>query len=103
MAGPEVMRMGGAHLRRDDHRQGGLAEARGSGEQDVVGGGAAGAGGLEHEVELLADPLLADELAEVLGPQGSLDGLVLAVGNGVDEAIGRRGRGVCGLVVPVHG
>ncbi len=58
---------GGAHLRGDDHGEGGLAEAGGAGEQHVVGGGAAGAGGAQHQVELLADLLLADELTQVLG------------------------------------
>ena len=68
----------------------------------MVGGGAARAGGLEDEVELLADLLLADELVEVLGAQGGLDGLVLAVGGGADEPLGARRRSPCRLVVPVH-
>ncbi len=93
----------GVHLGRDDHREGGLAEAGSAGEQDVVGGGAALPGGLEDQVELLADLLLADELAEVLGAQGRLDGLVVALGGGVDDA--RLGVGCLGggVVVPVHG
>ena len=80
----------GAHLGRDDHREGGLAEAGGAGEQHVVGGGAARAGGLQHQVELLADLLLADELVQVLGAQGGLDGLVLAVGGRRRRAARRR-------------
>jgi hypothetical protein len=71
----------GFHLGRDDHREGGLAEAGRTGEQHVVGGGATRACGAQHQVELLADLLLADELAQVLGAQGGLDGLVLAVGD----------------------
>src|SRR5690606_30870608 len=90
---------GGVHLGRDDHGEGGLAEAGGAGEQHMVGGGAAGAGGAQHQVELFADLLLADELAQVLGAQGGLDGLVLAVGGRADEPLG--GGGV-GRVVPVH-
>ena len=46
------------------------------------------AGGLQHQVELLAHPLLADELVQVLGPQRGLDGLVLAVGVGADQPLG---------------
>lgn len=66
----------------------------------MVGGGTALAGGLEDEVELLADLLLADELAEVLGAQGRLDGLVVPLGGGADDARVRLGGAV---VVPVHG
>ncbi|ODA69992.1 hypothetical protein APS67_005892 [Streptomyces sp. AVP053U2] len=65
----------------------------------MVGGGAARACGAQHEVELLTDLLLADELVQVLGPQGGLDGLVLPVGDGSHQPLG--GRGV-GRVVPVH-
>lgn len=90
---------GGAHLGGDDHREGGLAEAGGAGEQHVVGGGAARAGGTQDEVELLADLLLADELVQVLGAQGRLDGLVLTVGGRADEPL--RGA-LVGRVVPVH-
>lgn len=90
---------GGAHLGGDDHREGGLAEAGGAGEQHVVGGGAARAGGAKDEVELLADLLLADELVQVLGAQGRLDGLVLTVGGRADEPLGVA---LVGRVVPVH-
>lgn len=73
----------------------------------MVGGGAARAGGAQDEVELLADLLLADELVQVLGAQGRLDGLVLTVGDrahqplrgGADEPLG---GGLVGRVVPVH-
>ena len=81
---------GGVHLGRDDHREGGLAEAGGTGEQHVVGGGTPRAGGAQHEVELLADLLLADELVQVLGAQGGLDGLVLPVGDRRRPAARRR-------------
>ena len=90
---------GGAHLGRDDHREGGLAQARGAGEQDVVGGGPTRACRPQDEVELLADLLLTDELVQVLGAQGGLDGLVLTVGGRADEPLG---GGVVGRVVPVH-
>lgn len=65
----------------------------------MVGGGAARAGGTQDEVELLADLLLADELVQVLGTQGRLDGLVLTVGGRADEPL--RGA-LVGRVVPVH-
>lgn len=90
---------GSVHLGGDDHREGGLAEAGGAGEQHVVGGGAARAGGTQDEVELLADLLLADELVQVLGAQGRLDGLVLTVGGRADEPLGVA---LVGRVVPVH-
>ena len=57
----------GAHLGGDDHRQRGLAEPGRAGEQHVVGGAPARAGGLEHQAELLAHPLLADHLVEACG------------------------------------
>lgn len=65
----------------------------------MVGGGAPRACGAQDEVELLADLLLADELAQVLGAQGGLDGLVLAVGDRVHQPLG---GGRVGGVVPVH-
>lgn len=64
----------------------------------MVGGGAPRPGGAQHEVELFADLLLADELAEVLGAQGGFDGLVLPVGGGVHQPF----RGAVRRVVPVH-
>lgn len=73
----------------------------------MVGGGAAGAGRAQDQVELLADLFLADELLQVLGAQGGFDRGVLAVGVGPDQAVagaigGRRQiRGV-GAVFPVH-
>ena len=90
MAGPRGDADRGVHLGGDDHREGGLAEAGRAGEQHVVGGGAARAGGPQHQVELLADLLLADELAQVLGAQRGLDGLVLAVGVRARRAARRR-------------
>lgn len=96
----------GAHLRRDDHGEGGLAEAGGAGEQDVVGGGAPRAGGLQDEVELFPHLLLADEFVQVLRAQGGLDRGVLAVGTGVDQAVVQALVGeVAGVgpgLVPVH-
>ena len=52
------------HLGRDDHREGGLAEPGGPESSTWSGVRAAAPGGLEDQAELLADPLLADELVE---------------------------------------
>ena len=53
------------------------------------------AGRLQDEVELLADPLLADELVQVLGAQRGLDRLVLAVGGGADQPLAGVSRRSC--------
>lgn len=71
----------------------------------MVGGGTPRACGAQHQVELFADLLLADELAQVLGAQGGLDGLVLPVGDRVHQALrcgSGGGVGRVGRVVPVH-
>jgi hypothetical protein len=72
VAGPFDRRAGrgperGPDLRGDDRREGGLAEPGRAREQDVVGGLAATAGAGEHQLELPADPVLADELLEPAG------------------------------------
>ncbi len=48
-----------------------LPRPGGAGQQHVVGGGAALPGGLEHQLELLAHPFLADELVEVAWAAGA--------------------------------
>ena len=55
---------------------------------------------LQDQVELLADLLLADELAEVLRAQRGLDGLVLAVGAArrPSRSAGASGSSVVGAV-----
>ena len=52
----------------------------------MVGGALAGPGRLEHQRQLLADPLLADDLGERAGPQRRLDGALVAVGLGATSA-----------------
>ena len=64
IAGPLVIRMPGAQLGRDDHGQGRLAQAGRAGQQDVVGRGAAAHRALQQQVELLAHPVLGDELGQ---------------------------------------
>ena len=51
----------------------------------MVGGAAAAAGGLEHQAELLAHPLLADELVERARAQRRLDGRSSSEPRGVDD------------------
>lgn len=95
----------GVHLGGDDQGEGGLAEAGCAGEQDMIGRGTTGAGGLEHQVELFAHLLLADELVEVLRAQRGLDRGVLPVRTGGDQPVVQqvvRRAGVGSGLVPVH-
>ena len=78
VAGPLQRRAGGqpqrgAQFRGDDHRQRRLAQARRPGEQHVIRRGAAQLGPGQHQLQLLADLLLADELAHRPGAQRRLD------------------------------
>ena len=70
-----------AHLGGHDagHRR--LAQAGRAGEQEVVGGLAPLAGGLEHDVEVLPQRGLADELGQPPGPQRRLLGRLDRVGS----------------------
>ena len=78
-----------AHLARDDVRQRGLAQARRPEQQDVVERLAPVAGGLDEDGELRADLLLADVVAELLGPQRPLQRFFLDGGAlGGDQAVG---------------
>ena len=61
-------------LVRDDHRERGLAEPRGAGEQDVVGRALLDAGRVQQQLQLAAHLLLADELGEGCRAQRALDG-----------------------------
>jgi hypothetical protein len=67
------------HLSSDDHREGGLAKPWRSRKQNVVRRCPAGTCGLQHQPELLAHPLLPDELRELLRPQRSLKCSVVTV------------------------
>ncbi len=69
-----------AQLGRDDHRERGLAQPGRPGQQHVVGGPAAPQRALQHQGQLLADPGLADDLGEPLGPQRALDEPLVRVG-----------------------
>ena len=75
----------GAHLARDDVREGRLAEAGRTRQEHVVERLAAALRRREEDREVLADLRLADVLAEVLGPQLRLDrGVVFEGGAGED-------------------
>ena len=54
----------GIELPREDACKAGLAQARGAGQQDVVGGLAAFAGGLDRDPEVADRALLAHEFLE---------------------------------------
>ena len=68
----------GAQLGADDHGEAGLAQPGRAGQQDVVRRPAPAHGALEHQLELLARPRLADELGQRARPQRRL-GLPLLV------------------------
>ena len=80
-----------AELAGDDLGEGGLAEAGGAVEEDVVESLATGAGGLDEDAEVFAGGALADELVEGLGAEGGLGGVFLGTAGG-DGAV-THGRG----------
>ncbi len=76
-----------AQLRGDDHRERGLAQPGRPGQQHVVGGPAAAQRALQHQGQLLADPGLADDLRQPLGPQRTLDDPLVRVGQRRHEPV----------------
>ena len=73
----------GSQLVGDDVGQRRLAEAGRSVEQDVVERFASGLGGLDSDVEILFDLVLADELLQALRAKLELEGgIVLDRGGG---------------------
>lgn len=74
-------------LSSDDHGERGLAEPGRAREQDVIGCPAAAQGAFEHQRELLSDAVLADELAELPGPQCSLDHPVVGICQRGDDPV----------------
>ena len=83
-------------LGRDDHGERGLAEPGRAGQQHVVRRAAAPPGALQHQRDLLAHPLLADELVEPPGAQRRLDDPLLVAGAGLAPAPARRTAGQLG-------
>ena len=69
---------------------GGLAQAGRAGEEQVVGGLAPPAGGLQQDREVLAELGLADELVEPPGPQGDLLGRLDRVGGRDQQLVAHR-------------
>ena len=86
-AGPGRDAKAGAHLVGHDARQRGLPQARRPGEQQMIRGLAPPPGRLEHDLEMLLELGLADELAQPAGPQGDLFGGFHRIGRGRDRAI----------------
>ena len=85
----------GAHLGRDDPREGRLAETRRACKEEVVDGLMALAGRLQHDAEMLDELGLADEFGQRPRPQPDF----------LEFFFGRRGRRVddprCGVVVDI--
>ena len=84
-----------AHLLGDDARERGLAQARRTGEQDVVGGLAPAAGGAEEDLEVLLEARLADELVEPPRPEGDLFSLLDRVGRRVQQFVSHGATYAC--------
>jgi hypothetical protein len=64
------------HLVGQDVGQGGLAQARGTEQEDVVQHFPSALGGAQGDLQPGLDLLLADILRKALGPQGVLEGLI---------------------------
>ncbi len=79
MAGPLLMRSGAFISAATIMARVVLPSPGGPGEQHVVGAAAAHPGGLQHQGELFAYPVLADEVVQVLGPERGLDGPLLGL------------------------
>jgi hypothetical protein len=92
VAGPLQRRSGGdlevrRHLGRDDAGQRGLAEPGRPGQQEVVGGLAPPAGGLEDHRQVLLHLGLADELVEAMRAQARFDAQLVGADGGVEELV----------------
>jgi hypothetical protein len=72
----------------DDLREGGLAESGGTVEQDVIESFAAGACGLDGDLDVFFDALLADVFIEPLGADAGFDAGIFVDGLAGDNAIG---------------
>ena len=90
-----------AEFAGDDLGEGGLAEAGGAVEQDVVEGLGAGASGFDEDGEVIAGGLLTDEFIEALGAKGGFAEIVLGA-VGCEGAVGHAG-GVCSGGVELGG
>ncbi len=68
-------------------RQGRLAQAGRAEYEHMVEGFAPAAGGLDEDLHLLTNRLLADEVLQPGGPNRAIDQIVLATGGGGDQTI----------------
>jgi hypothetical protein len=71
--GPRRHPQRGPQLGGDDHGQRRLAQPRRAGQQDVIRCAAAVLGPLDDQLQLLANPGLADELPQRARPQADVD------------------------------
>ena len=94
-AGPGDAADAHAELLADDVREARLAEPRRPDEQDVVERLLAGLRRLERDVELLLDPLLADELVERARAERALDLVVLGLQRRREELLGHAAFSAC--------
>jgi hypothetical protein len=69
-----------------------LPRPGGPGQQHVVGRRTAAARRLEHQRDLLADPLLPDELVEGARPQARVEGPLVDADEGRQQLVVRLGR-----------
>ena len=91
---------GRSHLAGDDVGEGGLAEAGGAEEEDVVERLAALAGGADEHAQVVDDLPLPDVLLEPLRAQRRLDPEVLGVGDAGEEVV-LGGHGAILAVLPL--
>src|SRR5699024_3177286 len=77
---------GDVHLGGDDHRQGGLAQPGRTGQQHVIRRPSACACGFKHQGQLLAQPLLTDEVGQGVRTQRVLYCAFVAVRLASDQA-----------------
>jgi hypothetical protein len=84
---------GDAHLGGDDVGERGLAEAGRAVEEHVVQRLVALLRGLDGDAQVVLQPLLADELAQLSGPEGSIERLFVVLRLAGDDAL-VSGRGL---------
>ena len=92
-----------AHLRGDDVREGGLAQAGWAVKEDVVERFVAMFGGVDRDPQVVFQLFLADELAQPPGPEGVVDRLVVVLGFGANDPLARRQRAPSRILVLLRG
>ena len=89
--GPEVCWKAASEFVGDDVGERRLAEAGRAVEQDVIECFAAGLGGLDGDVEILFDLVLADEFLQALRAELELERRIVLDRGGGDEAVFQYG------------